>query len=148
MAQRYFRSGKNKLILLIVSDFDPDGETIAHCFARSMRDDFGIEEIHPIKVALTAEQAKEYELPPVMTAKRDANGYDRFVDQYGDTVFELEALDPNDLQTILTKAIESVIDVGVYNHEVAAEENDAAFLDGVRNTLHDAMRGMGWEGVE
>ncbi len=50
MAQRFRKSSKEKLVLLLLSDFDPDGEEIAHSFARSMRDDFGIEDIHPIKV--------------------------------------------------------------------------------------------------
>ena len=59
MAQRFKKSGKDKLVLLMVSDFDPDGEEIAHSFARSMRDDFGVADIHPIKVALTAAQVKE-----------------------------------------------------------------------------------------
>jgi hypothetical protein len=146
MAQRYHQSGKDKLILLIISDFDPDGETIAHSFARSMRDDFGIVEVHPIKVALTAEQVKEYELPPVMTAKVTSSNYDRFVDQYGETVFELEALEPDTLQGILREAIDSVIDVDAYNSEVSAEASDAAFLDGVRKTVHVALRDMDWEG--
>ncbi|WP_197532423.1 ParB/RepB/Spo0J family partition protein [Symmachiella macrocystis] len=148
MAKRFQRSGKAKLILLMVSDFDPDGEEIAQSFARSKRDDFGIEEIHPIKVALTAQQVQEYELPPVMTAKATSTNYDRFVDQYGDSVFELEALDPDDLQTILTTAIELVIDIDAYNHEVAEEEKDAAFLDGVRNTVHVALQQMNWESDE
>ncbi|MBC8352202.1 MAG: ParB N-terminal domain-containing protein [Planctomycetes bacterium] len=146
IAQRYRRSGKNKLILLIASDFDPDGDQIAHSFARSMRDDFGIDNIHPIKAALTAEQVAEHELPPMMTAKTTSVNYDRFVEQHGDdTVFELEALDPSDLQTILTEAIESVIDIDLYNAEVEAEANDAAFLDGVRNTVHEALKSMDWE---
>jgi hypothetical protein len=146
MAQRYHQSGKDKLILLIISDFDPDGETIAHSFARSMRDDFNIVEVHPIKVALTAEQVEEYKLPPVMTAKATSSNYDRFVDQHGENVFELEALDPDALQGIVREAIDSVIDIDAYNSEVSAEATDAAFLDGVRNTVHDALRDMDWEG--
>jgi hypothetical protein len=42
IAERYRRSGKQRLILLIVSDFDPDGDEIAHSLARSIRDDFDI----------------------------------------------------------------------------------------------------------
>src|SRR5262249_55952988 len=37
MAKRFRRSGKEQLILLVLSDFDPEGEDIAHSFARSMR---------------------------------------------------------------------------------------------------------------
>lgn len=53
----------------MVSDFDPDGEEIAHSFARSMRDDFGIQKVHAVKVALTGEQVHEFGLPRLMVAK-------------------------------------------------------------------------------
>ncbi len=149
IAQRYLKSGKDKLILVFVSDFDPDGDEIAHSFARSMRDDFGIEDVHPIKAALTSEQVEEYDLLPVMTAKEKSTNYRRFVEQHGsNAVFELEALDPVDLQSIVTEAIESVLDSDLYNAEVDAEADDAVFLDGVRNTTHDALRDMQWEGDE
>src|SRR5579871_1789829 len=62
MAQRFKQSGKEQLVLLVLSDFDPEGEDIAESFARSMRDDFGIKRIVPIKVALTSEQVQEMPL--------------------------------------------------------------------------------------
>ena len=148
-AQRYLKSGKDKLILLSVSDHDPEGDQIGHSYARSMRDDFGIRNIHPIKVALTPQHIVEYELPPVMTAKQSSVNYQRFLDEHGsDDVFELEALEPSTLQDILTEAIESVIDEDLYNEEVAAEAEDAAFLDGVRATVHEALKLMNWEQAE
>lgn len=45
MARRFKASGKERLILLVVSDADPEGMDIAESFGRSMRDDFGIEAI-------------------------------------------------------------------------------------------------------
>ena len=59
LAVRFEESGKIKLITLILSDLDPDGDEIAQSFARSMRDDFDIENIYPIKVALTWEQIND-----------------------------------------------------------------------------------------
>ena len=50
MAQRFKCSGKAQLVLLVLSDFDPEGEDIGHSFARSMRDDFRIRSIDFIKV--------------------------------------------------------------------------------------------------
>jgi hypothetical protein len=44
LVQRFRASGKEKLIPLVLSDFDPSGEEIAHSFVRSLRDDFGISE--------------------------------------------------------------------------------------------------------
>lgn len=140
MAERFHRSGKSKLIMLMVSDFDPDGEEIAHSFARSMRDDFEIENIHPIKVALTQDQVEGFNLPPDMRAKKTSSNYDKFVEKYGDDVFEVEALKPEELQIILRNAIDSVIDRALFNHELEQEKADSAYLQGVRNTVHDTLK--------
>lgn len=51
MAARYRKRGKEKLIIISMSDLDPDGDEITHSFARSMRD-YGIE-VECIKAALT-----------------------------------------------------------------------------------------------
>ena len=76
---RYKRSGKEKLVLLMLTDFDPDGEAIAASFARSLRDDFGIENIYPVKVALTAEDVKNNYLASDLDAKPESSsrGEDR-----------------------------------------------------------------------
>ncbi|HUY36724.1 MAG TPA: ParB N-terminal domain-containing protein [Pirellulales bacterium] len=145
MAARYWASGKNKLIPLIVGDFDPDGEEIARSFARSMRDDFHIENIHPIKVALTQTQTKKYKLQQNMLAKEKSPNYARFVAKYGTNVWEVEALRPQQLQAILRDAIDSVLDRAAFNRELDAEKADAAHLEGVRRTVLDALKGMDFE---
>jgi hypothetical protein len=144
IAQRFRKSGKAQLVLLILSDFDPDGEEIAHSFARSLRDDFGIEEIEPVKVALTADQVDEYDLPPGGKAKTGSASYQRFTDEHGDDVWELEALPPETLQQVLTDAVDGVIDVEAFNQEIDAEKADAAKLEGVRRVMLDTFGG--WNG--
>jgi len=142
MAKRFRNSGKAKLVLLLLTDFDPDGEEIAHSFARSLRDDFGIYQIEPVKVALTADQVEEYELPPKMKAKQTSVNYRRFVQHHGDDVFELEALAPETLQAVLREAIDGVIDVEAFNRELDAEKEDAADLGMTRQRVQAALRGM------
>ncbi len=139
IAERFRKSGKDKLVLLFVSDFDPEGEDIAHSFARSMRDDFDIEAIHPVKVALTASQVQEHDLPPVMRAKESSSRHDKFVARHGHDVFELEALDPAELQRIVRDAIESVIDRDALDAEIEAERADSVFLEGVRRTVRESL---------
>ncbi len=131
MAERFRQSGKERLVVLLLSDFDPDGEEIAHSFARSMRDDFGIEALDPLKVALTAEQVARFKLPPKMKAKPKSVNYGRFVEKHGDDVFELEALDAVSaecLQDLLREAIDSVVDTRALNAEIDHEKKDAEFL--------------------
>jgi hypothetical protein len=136
MADRFRWSGKDQLTLLALSDFDPDGEEIAHSFARSLRDDFLIENIRPIKVALTKDQVEELELPPILKAKESSSNYDRFADQHGDDVYELEAIEPEALEQILRHAIDAVIDTNIFNEEIDLEEREAAHLDNIRQQAH------------
>jgi hypothetical protein len=135
MAQRYFERGKEQLILLAVSDFDPEGEDIAESYARSMRDDFGIDNIVPIKVALTHDQVTDMDLPPQMKAKEGSSRRQAFVEKYGDDVFELEAIPPDQLQALLRDTIDSVLDLDAFNAEVDAEKDDAAELTKIRKRL-------------
>ena len=147
LVKRFRKSGKSKLILLIASDFDPDGEEIAHSFARSIRDDFGVEEVEPIKVALTFGQVNELDLPPAGKAKGKAGKAKKFTDKYGDDVWELEAIPPVTLQDILRDAIDSVIDIEAFNHELDREKEDAVDLEGMRQVVISTLREYGRGGV-
>jgi len=147
ITRRFRASGKGKLVLLMVTDFDPDGEEIAHSMARSLRDDFGISQIVPVKVALTADQVNRFSLPPRLKAKETSANYDKFVAQHGDDVFELEALPPAALQQALRDAIESVIDRGALNYEIAQERRELRFLEDARRRVRVAMAGQLDSGV-
>jgi hypothetical protein len=140
LANRYRASGKNKLILLIVTDCDPDGLEIGQCFVRSMRDDFGLDEIVPVRVALTHDQVAEYKLPPQLKAKKSSSQYTKFASQFGDDAFELEALEPETLQQILRTAIEDVLDISAFNAEVDAEKQDAVKLLRLREHVIAALK--------
>lgn len=136
---RYRATGKERLILLLLADFDPDGEEIAHSFARSIRDDFGVERVEAVKVALTADQVKAFALPPILKAKESSSRYGRFVDRFGSNVFELEAVPPQTLQQLLTQAIDNVMDIGAFNREVDQEWKDAATLDTARRRVQAVL---------
>jgi hypothetical protein len=47
----------------------------------------------------------------------------------------LEALAPADLSSLLEDAIKEVLDIDVYNQELAAEERDAAHIASVRQQV-------------
>ncbi len=144
MAVRFRRSGKEKLVLLVLSDFDPEGEDIGRAFAQSMRDDFGIGSIVPIKVALTVDQVDQLNLAPNLTAKKTSSRRKGFVERYGENVFELEAVPPATLQQYLRDAINSVIHQDAYGAEIEAEKKDAAYLDTVRGRAHAALGNLGF----
>lgn len=140
--QRFRKSGKEKLILLMLADHDPDGQEIAHSFARSLRDDFAIKDIVPIRVALNAEHVTRFNLPKKMTAKKSSAHHAKFVKAHGRNVWELEAMSPDQLQLVLREAIDSVLDRKAFNQELDAEKRDAARLSVIRERVFDALRGI------
>jgi hypothetical protein len=145
LVERFERSGKEKLVLLMLSDLDQDREEIAHSFARSLRDDFWLKDsqIQAIKVGLTKAQVNELGLPPKMLAKKTSSNYKRFLEQHGRYAYELEAVDPSTLQQMLERAIESVIDRDAFNAEIEAEKADAAFLEAQRAAILTMLHQQG-----
>jgi hypothetical protein len=139
MYRRFHKGGKDKLIVLILSDFDPEGEDIAHSFARSMRDDFGITNILAKKVCLTYDQVEERDLPRTFDIKTTSARYKKFAAKYGDRAHELEALSVEERSGLLRDAIDEVMDIDAYNREMDAEAEDAARLEGVRQRALAAL---------
>jgi hypothetical protein len=147
IAKRFKDSGKEELIIIAVSDLDPDGDEIAHSLAQRLRCDFRLfQNAEVIKAALTMKQAEDLELPKSFErAKQTSSNYERYIGRYGtDAVYELEAVAPQQLQGLLRDAIDSVIDIDAYNHEVDEEKKDAAFnaanRERVLRVLQDQIR--------
>jgi hypothetical protein len=139
MQRRFRKSGKEKLIVLFLTDFDPDGEEIAHSFVRSMRDDFDVGSIEGMKVALTGEQVRKLKLPPMMQAKSGSAHYEKFTSEHGHNVFELEAIPPEKLQELLEGTIDRIMDKQAFNAELDAEKDDAVFLAAARQRVQGAL---------
>ncbi len=143
IAQRYKESGKDRLILLIASDFDPDGEEIAESFARSIRDDFGVERVAATKILLRQDQVHNWSLPEnAVEAKATSPQYRSFTEKYGTKVFELEAVAPSKMQSAVAEAIESSIDLEAFNRELANERQDAARIQAIKAIVGKALQGM------
>jgi hypothetical protein len=145
--ERYEDSGKEKLIVIVLSDFDPEGEMIAQVGGRTLMDDFGVlrQDLRVIKAGVTASQIERYSLPPQNFAKETSSNYDWFVRRNGGNtaVYELEALDPADMLRDLDEVIRSVLDIDLFNREVAAEREEAAYLEAARTRAAGALRGLG-----
>src|SRR5262249_18152251 len=107
--ERYRASGKDKLGLLFVTDHDPEGADIPGSFSKSMRDDFGVRDIHAVKVGLNAEQVTTLSLPPNTEAKTKSSRFKKFAAKNGRFAYELEAVASPTLQQWLREAITAVI---------------------------------------
>jgi len=139
MVQRFQRSGKECLILLILSDFDPDGEEIAASFPRSLRDDFGLSNVIAHKVAISGADVREHGLPSDMEAKISSPNYKKFVRKHGIHVAELDAAPVILLQKKLRDAIESCLDMEIFRAELIKEKEDYAFIAATKQLVMKAM---------
>lgn len=92
------------IILLYFGDFDPTGEAIPENIDQEWLAPLrgrGIE-VELFKVCLTPEQAKKY--PRAFCKESDPNT-PRFVARYGDIAVELDAVPPDELETMVEDAI-------------------------------------------
>lgn len=145
IVKRYQKSGRKKLLLLVVTDLDPRGDLIARSAGRKLRDDFGLkwEEIVPFKVALLKEQVDERALPSggdIKQSKASEKINREYVQKYDtDQFWEVDALDEEDLHQIVQRAIDSVLDVDSFNHELDEEKKDDKFIGEMRKTALAAL---------
>lgn len=140
MYKRFLKSEKGRLVLLILSDFDPDGEEIAASFPRSLRDDFDLYNVTVHKVALSGDDVRDYNLPSDMEAKVTSPNYKKFVERHGIHVAELDAAPVSLLQNKLRDAIESCLDMKQFQREVDAEREDAHFIEATRKMVIKILR--------
>lgn len=119
-------------IVLYFGDFDPSGVDIE----RDLEDRlgrYGATEYKVKRIALTAEQIRQYNLPPMPVKRSDARA-EGFLAEHGDKSVELDALDPNLLQETVEKAIRENINVRRWNARVRKIEELQIWI---KNKLED-----------
>ena len=101
---------RRPLTLLYVGDHDPSGRHMSDVDIPDRLERYG-GDADLLRLAVTPEQIRTYDLPTFFadSKKKDAR-YGWFVDRYGQTCCELDALDPNVLRTVVENAIVNRID--------------------------------------
>jgi len=141
MLERFRASGREKLVIIVVSDFDPEGEDIPNSFGISLRDDFGLseEKLELIKATLTHEQVQTLDLHEGQFAKEESSRFPQFQEKYGDRCWELESMEPETLQEIVEDTIQAVLDMDAFNRELELQEAEQDELQTYRWTVRDAL---------
>ncbi len=141
MVDRFRTSGREQLVVIVVADFDPEGEDIPGSFGVSLRDDFGVaaDQLRIVKAALTAEQVRTLDLHEGQLSKESSSRYQRFVAQHGERAWELESLATEQLRSIVEAALRSVLDLAAFDQEVAREAQEQRELNGKRRRLRQLL---------
>jgi hypothetical protein len=111
--------------IVYFGDFDPSGMDI-YRFIQDMCERFGLV-INFERIAITPEQIKEYNIPPMMAKKSDSR-YAGFRAEYGEDVVELDALRPDVLENLIKDAIRKRFDFGIYNKIKEDETKDRELI--------------------
>lgn len=121
----YFGKDKN-LVVLTLSDLDPTGESIKEDYKQKfefMEKELGFRKPNDIeKIALTKEQVQKYRLPPM--EKKYKNGVLE--------IWELDALDPKMLRSVVKEEIEKYLDLDQLNADLETEKEEINYLSNIR----------------
>ena len=136
MVERFKKSGKDKLCMIILGDHDPEGIDIGESLLQSIREDFHVYDAEAVRAGLNFGHVRRFGLiDNKVTKAKISSRYKKYVEQYGERVFELDALSPKQIQEILTEAIDGVLDKELFNIELDAEKQDAAYIQAVRERV-------------
>jgi hypothetical protein len=141
IASRFEDSEKEEMVLLIVSDYDPEGFVLADDAIRSLRDLWEIP-ISYHRVAVTREQIDELGLASDFNpVKEGSPNVKNFMERTGDTLtWECEALNPAYLRDQLRAAIMANMNMEIFEANQEQEQEDTEEIHRVRTEI---ARGFG-----
>ncbi|MGZ2374917.1 hypothetical protein ACVI3U_002820 [Sinorhizobium medicae] len=130
-------------VVLHLGDHDPSGMDMT----RDNRDRLAMFARHGVKVirlALNMDQIEEYGPPPNPAKETDsrAAGY---IEQFGESSWELDALEPTVIERLIEDAIKADLDMDEWNARKAAEEDRKSLLERTSDNWEDVaefVRGL------
>ncbi len=116
------RNAGKTLFLIYLGDHDPSGLNMRHDITKRMnmfmKEDNGIS---VESVALNMDQIRELNLPPNPVKKEDTRSK-KYIQQYGESCWELDALEPDYLIELVRNKILELRDEKFWNKEVKREQ--------------------------
>jgi hypothetical protein len=137
LRDRVMRAGQQPVIIHL-GDHDPSGIDMTRDNQDRLRmyaEDWGVQ---VERIALNMDQVDQYGPPPNPTKLSDTRARD-YIAEHGGESWELDALEPKVIETLITDKIEEYIDRDVW-HEVDEEEQDQKDLLAELHTRWDDVK--------
>ncbi|MBA4717754.1 MAG: hypothetical protein HRO68_01030 [Nitrosopumilus sp.] len=112
--------------ILYLGDHDPSGLDMIRDIKERMKT-FRIYDLDIKQIALTQKQIKKYNPPPNPAKENDPRAK-WYMEEFGHTSWELDALKPDVLNKLLQSEIENLVDMDLYNEIIEQEEEDKKLL--------------------
>lgn len=113
--------------ILYLGDLDPSGEDMVRDIDERLNLVFG-SPVNVVKVAITPEQVEEYNPPPNPAKMTDSRAA-RYVMEHGYESFEVDALPPEVLRTLINDAVDRHVDKAMFDEVLDQEETDKERLE-------------------
>jgi hypothetical protein len=128
------KQDEKKCYILYLGDHDPSGVDMVRDIKKRL-EEFGADaEVR--RIALTQEQIKKYSPPPNPAKIKDPRAK-AYIEEFGNTSWEVDALNPEILHKIIRKAVEDLIDVDKFNEKLEQEKEDKIKLEEFENANVD-----------
>ena len=120
-AGRFIEESSQECVLLHLGDHDPSGIDMTRDIQDRL-DIFGVE-VKVKRIALNMGQVEEYQ-PPPNPAKTTDSRYERYIEEYSEESWELDALDPRVITELIEKQVKEHTDEDARNMLIEKQEND------------------------
>ena len=134
VAERFQRSGKEKLVVIYASDLDPEGVNMPASWKKYLKHDFGVA-AQVYRAAVTPEQVEKFHLPPDADVKLTSSRAHGFIELHGDQCWELDSMPEQVLIDEVSDAVRAVLDVPALNRAFAREKEADVKLARVRAAI-------------
>ena len=119
--QEHYAIKSKQVHVLYLGDLDPSGTDMTRDVEERLRL-FSQSPIFVHRIALNPDQVRQYSPPPNPAKKTDSR-YNRFVEEHGEESYELDALAPDVISTMIENSIKAFLDMEKWNKIVNWEHS-------------------------
>lgn len=109
--------------VLYLGDWDPSGENMLHAAVQTLQDELGLDGVEYYRCGLNPEHFGIIQKNPVPIKPSDSRSK-KFIAKYGDVAYELDALHPEQLKTLVRDSIIGFTDMSAYQENKEIEQAD------------------------
>jgi hypothetical protein len=125
-------------VVLYFGDLDPSGVQMLEATIETLEEELDLYGVEFKRVALNPEHIDLYQLPSDPEAAKVTDPrYKKYADKYGAVAVELDAVHPETLQAMIKMAIESELDMDLFESQKDQEVVDEEVIDELRSEVID-----------
>lgn len=121
IAARFKASGKDSLVIVYVSDLDPEGVDMPSAVKKYLMEDFSVD-AQVVRAAVTTEQVARFNLPPDIDVKLTSSRANGFIEKYGDQCWELDSMPTETLINEVSENVKAFLDIDAFNRALVREK--------------------------